>query len=44
MEKSTSDAELAANLIDLAVNLKDQVGELSPATSDIKPPDVQTDE
>jgi hypothetical protein len=43
MAKSTSDAELAANLIDVAANLKDQVGELSRATSGIKPPDVQTE-
>jgi hypothetical protein len=33
MAKSASDAKLAANLIDLAANLKEQAGELPPKPS-----------
>ena len=40
MAKTTTDPDMAANLVRVAANLKDQVGELPPATS-VKPPDVQ---
>jgi hypothetical protein len=43
MAKTTTDPDMAANLVRVAANLKDQVGELPPATS-VKPPDVQTEE
>jgi hypothetical protein len=43
MAKTTTDLDMAANLVRVAANLKDQVGELPPATS-VKPPDVQTEE
>jgi hypothetical protein len=34
MAKTTSDAKLAAGLIEIAADLKDQAGELPPAVSD----------
>lgn len=37
MAKSTSDPEVAAKLIDVAANLKDQAGELPPALSADQP-------
>ena len=40
MAKTTTDPGLAANLVRVAANLKDQVGEL-PTASDIEAPDVQ---
>ena len=43
MAKTTTDPDMAANLVRVAANLKDHVGELPPATS-VKPPDVQTEE
>jgi len=43
MAKTTTDPDLAANFVRVAADLKDQVGELPPATS-VKPPDVQTEE
>jgi hypothetical protein len=40
MAKSTSDLELAADLVRLAADLKDQTGELPPLVS-VEAPDVQ---
>ncbi len=39
--KTTSDADLAANAVRIAADIKDQAGELAPDVS-LKPPDVQT--
>ena len=41
--KQTSDPKMAASLVRLAADLKEQAGELSPDFS-CKPPDVQTNE
>jgi hypothetical protein len=43
MAKTTTDPDLATNLVRVAADLKGHVGELPPATS-VKPPDVQTEE
>jgi hypothetical protein len=40
MAKTTTDREVAANLVRVAADLKDQVGELPPEIS-CEPPDVQ---
>lgn len=40
MAKTTSDPDLAAKLVRVAADLKDQAGELPPEIS-CKPPDVQ---
>jgi hypothetical protein len=37
MAKTTSDPKVAAGLIEIAADLKDQAGELPPAVSDNKP-------
>ena len=42
MAKATSDPAVAAGLIEAAVKLKDEAGELSPPVS-VKAPDVQTE-
>ena len=42
MAKTTSDAAIAAGLIEAAAKLKEQAGELPPPVS-IKAPDVQPD-
>jgi hypothetical protein len=41
--KTTSDADLAANAVRIAADIKDQAGELAPDAS-LRPPDVETDE
>jgi hypothetical protein len=41
MAKSTSDAKVAASLVEAAANLKDQAGDLPPPVSP-RAPDVQT--
>jgi hypothetical protein len=41
MAKATTDPGVAARLVEAAADLKDQAGELPPAT---KPPDVLTEE
>ena len=41
MAKTTRDAEVAANLVRIAADLKDQAGELPPQFS-VKPPEMQT--
>jgi hypothetical protein len=43
MAKTTSDSEMAANLVRVAANLKDHAGELPPLVS-IKAPDVQSED
>ena len=43
MAKTTSDPNVAAGLIDVAADLKDQAGELPPPI-EAKPPDVQMEE
>jgi hypothetical protein len=43
MAKETSDPKMAATLVRVAADLKEQAGELPPNSS-LKPPDVQTDE
>jgi hypothetical protein len=42
MAKSTTDPEVAANLVRVAADLKDQAGELPPPLRP-EPPDVQTE-
>ena len=42
MAKATSDQSVAGRLVEVAADLKDHVGELSPPVS-IKAPDVQTE-
>jgi hypothetical protein len=41
MAKITSDRDIAASLVRVAADLRDQAGELPPEVS-LKPPDVQT--
>jgi hypothetical protein len=41
MAKATSDPDIAAGLVRVAADLKDQAGELPPQVS-VEPPDVQT--
>ena len=43
MAKATSDPDVAAGLVRVAADLKEQAGELPPEIS-VKPPDVQTEE
>jgi hypothetical protein len=43
MARTTSDPELAARLVEAAADLKDQAGELPPASVSPKAPDVQTE-
>jgi hypothetical protein len=43
MAKATSDADLAANAVRIAADIKDRAGDLAPDSS-LRPPDVESSE